>query len=66
MKHAGELVGVEFPARDARVSVRYNLLVRPDADRIEAELINVSSDGFRLRCEEPLESGGVFAEPVAL
>ena len=57
MKHEGELVGHEWLERDPRIQVIYDVTVHGPAGGIEAELVNVSSDGFRLRCSEPLEIG---------
>jgi hypothetical protein len=57
MKHEGELAGREWLERDTRIEVIYDVTVHCPAGGIDAELINVSSDGFRLRCSEPLETG---------
>ena len=92
MKHEAILAGEEWPSRDPRVEVDFDVRVRCDAGEIGAQIINLSSDGFRLHSANPLEvgwevtleaakqfpvkalicwacgneSGGVFAEPVAL
>ena len=92
MKHEAILAGDKYPARDTRIDVTYDVSVECEAGEIEAEMVNLSSDGFRLRTDGPLqvgwevtlkagkhdpvkaiicwacglESGGVFAEPVAL
>jgi hypothetical protein len=92
MKHEVILEGDGYPPRDARIEVTYDVSVECDAGAIDAQVVNLSSDGFRLRTEGPLqvgwevtlkagkhdpvkavicwacglESGGVFAEPVAL
>jgi hypothetical protein len=57
MKHEGELAGRELTPRDARIEVGYDVAVEGPAGRVAAELINISSEGFRLRCDEPLETG---------
>ena len=92
MKHEAILAGEEWPSRDPRVEVDFDVRVHCDAGEIGAQIINLSSDGFRLHSANPLEvgwevtleaarqfpvkalicwacgneSGGVFAEPVAL
>ena len=92
MKHEAILAGEEWPSRDPRVEVDFYVRVHCDAGEIGAQIINLSSDGFRLHSANPLEvgwevtleaakqfpvkalicwacgneSGGVFAEPVAL
>lgn len=57
MKHEGDIAGREWLERATRVEVNYGLTVRHAGGSAAAELINVSSEGFRLRCNEPLESG---------
>ncbi|MFL6720444.1 MAG: PilZ domain-containing protein [Sphingomonas sp.] len=92
MKHEAILAGHELLARDTRVDAHHDVRVHCQAGEIDAEMVNLSSDGFRLRSENPLqvgwvvtleagshdpvkalicwacglESGGVFAEAVAL
>ena len=92
MKHEAILAGEEWPSRDPRVEVDFDVRVHCDGGEIDAQIINLSSDGFRLHSRNPLEvgwevtleaakqfpvkalicwacgneSGGVFAEPVAL
>ena len=92
MKYEAILTGEEWPSRDPRVEVDFDVRVHCDAGEIGAQIINLSSDGFRLHSANPLEvgwevtleaakqfpvkalicwasgneSGGVFAEPVAL
>ena len=92
MKHEAILAGQEWPPRDPRIDVDYDVRVHCDAGDIDAQIVNLSSDGFRLHSANPLEvgwevtlqaardfpvkalicwacgndSGGVFAEPVAL
>lgn len=92
MKHEAILAGEELLPRDPRVDTDLPVRVHCAAGEFEAELTNLSSDGFRLRSSNPLqvgwevtleatknfpvkalicwacgnESGGVFAEAVAL
>jgi PilZ domain-containing protein len=49
MKFEGKLEGREYPPRAARVTVRFDASVRFDLGKVEAEVLNVSSEGFRLR-----------------
>jgi hypothetical protein len=92
MKHEAILAGTDSPARATRIDITYDVSVECEVGEINAEVVNLSSDGFRLRSHNPLqvgwevtlksgkhdpvkaiicwacghESGGVFAEPVAL
>lgn len=92
MKHEAILEGQELLSRDPRVDTELPVRVHCEAGEIEAELTNLSSDGFRLHSADPLQvgwvvtleasehfpvnalicwacgndSGGVFAEAVAL
>ena len=66
MKYEGELVGRELVERDPRVDVTYEVLVRGAEASVEAELMNISSDGFRLRCNEPLTTGSEVTLEVAM
>ena len=92
MKHESILEGQELLPRDPRVEIGFDVKVHCQAGEIEAHVVNLSSDGFRLHSSGPLEagwvvtleaakqfpvkalicwacgqeSGGVFAEPVAL
>ena len=91
MKHEAILEGDWIP-RDPRVDVEFDLRVHTEAGEVDAQIVNLSSDGFRLHTANPLqvgwevtleaakdfpvralicwacgnESGGVFAESVAL
>ncbi len=57
MKFEGKFEGREFPLRDARIDTRYDALVRLDRGAVEAEILNVSGKGFRLRAATELEPG---------
>jgi len=66
MRYEGKLVGKGWVERDPRVDVIYGVLVRAGDADVEAELINISSDGFRLRCNGPLQSGSEVTLEVAM
>lgn len=53
----GRLSGREINPRAIRVEVEYDALLRFDCAVIGAQILNVSSDGFRLRSAEELEPG---------
>jgi hypothetical protein len=57
MKYEGRLVAREWRARTTRIDVGYDVVVQGPAGEIAAEVVNVSSQGFRLRSEQPLEAG---------
>lgn len=57
MKFHGKLEGRECTPRAARIDVAYDALVRLDWGAVDAMILNVSSNGFRLRTTEELEAG---------
>jgi hypothetical protein len=57
MKHEAILEGHELLARPTRVEVEYDVRVRCDAGEIGAQILNLSSDGFRLHTADPLQVG---------
>ena len=57
MKHEAILSGDEWPPRDPRVDVDFDVRVRTEAGETEAQLLNLSSDGFRLHSADPLQVG---------
>lgn len=57
MMYEGEIVGHERLERATRADAGYGLTVGYPGGWADAELINLSSEGFRLRCNEPLETG---------
>jgi len=56
MKHEAILAGDWLP-RDPRVDVEFDVRVHCEADDIDAHLVNLSSDGFRLHTSNPLQVG---------
>jgi hypothetical protein len=59
MKHEAILEGQEWPPRETRIDVDYDVRVHSDTGAIDAQLVNLSSDGFRLRSHDPLQVGAV-------
>lgn len=57
MKFEGKLQGRELTPRAARVEVQYDARVRFDGTSVEAMILNVSSQGFRLCAAEELAPG---------
>jgi hypothetical protein len=57
MKYEGRLLAREWHARTTRIDDGYDEVVRCPAREVAAEVLNVSSQGFRLRSERPLEAG---------
>ncbi|MES2135949.1 MAG: PilZ domain-containing protein [Pseudomonadota bacterium] len=57
MKYDGKLEGQEWHPRDTRIDAKHDVRVHCEAGDFEAEVVNLSSDGFRLRSHDPLEVG---------
>jgi hypothetical protein len=57
MKHEAILAEQEWLPRDPRVDVDYDVRVHTDGGEIDAQIVNLSSDGFRLHSANPLEVG---------
>jgi hypothetical protein len=57
MKHQAILAGQEWPPRDPRIAVDYDVRVHCEAGEIDAQIVNLSSDGFRLQTANPLQVG---------
>jgi hypothetical protein len=57
MKHEGRLEGHEITSRVARIDVKYDAQVRFGGAAVDAMILNVSSNGFRLHSAEELEPG---------
>ena len=57
MKHEAILAGQEWLSRDPRIDVDYDVSVQCEAGEIDAQMLNLSSDGFRLRSHDPLQVG---------
>jgi hypothetical protein len=65
MKHEAILEGHELLPRDPRVEVGLDVRVVCEAGEIEAQIVNLSSDGFRLRTANPLQVGWVVTLEAA-
>jgi hypothetical protein len=59
MKHEKFSAAREFAPRDTRVDADCEVRVRCDEDEIDAQLVNLSSGGFRLHSERSLAPGTV-------
>lgn len=57
MKHEAILAGQDWLPRDPRVDVDFDVRVVCDAGEIGAQIVNLSSDGFRLQTANPLQVG---------
>lgn len=57
MKHETILAGEDWSPRDARVGVNFDVLVHSDAGSIDAHILNLSADGFRLYSAKPIAVG---------
>lgn len=57
MKHEAILVAEEWPPRDPRVDVDYDVRVHCEHGAVEAQILNLSADGFRLHSAKPFEVG---------
>jgi hypothetical protein len=65
MKFDGRLKGHEPSARPARTDVTYDVLVSCDTGDFEAQIVNLSAMGFRLRSETEMQVGWQVALKVA-
>lgn len=59
MKHEGRLEGRELTARDVRTETHHFVRVHCPEGEIDATVLNVSSEGFRLHSSNPLQPGWV-------
>jgi hypothetical protein len=65
MKHEAILEGHELLPRDPRVEVGLDVRVVCEAGEIAAQIVNLSSDGFRLHCAGALQAGWVVTLEAA-
>ena len=57
MKHESIVAGDEWLPRDPRVDVDFDVRVHTDAGEMDAQIVNLSSDGFRLQTTGLLQVG---------
>ena len=57
MKYEAILAAEEYLARDTRIDITYDVSVECEVGEINAEVVNLLSDGFRLRSRNPLQVG---------
>ena len=57
MKHEAILEGRELFPREDREDADYDVRVHCEAGDFDAQVVNLSSDGFRLRSQDPLQVG---------
>jgi sporulation protein YlmC with PRC-barrel domain len=57
MKFEGKLEGREILPRAARIGVAYDAMVRIATGAVEAQILNVSSKGFRFHSEAAFAPG---------
>jgi len=65
MKHENFFAARELTPRDVRVAADCEVRVRCDDGEIDAQLVNLSSDGFRLHSERSLQPGWVVTLEAA-
>jgi hypothetical protein len=65
MKHEAILEGQELLSRDPRVDTALPVRVHCQAGAIDAHILNLSSDGFRIRSDNPLQVGWVVTLEAA-
>jgi hypothetical protein len=57
MKYEGRLEGREWQPRERRIDAACRVVVQCDLGELAASIVNLSSDGFRLRAADPLQAG---------
>ena len=65
MKHEAILEGQELHSREPRVDAEFPVRVHCQAGEMEAQVVNLSADGFRLRSDNPLQVGWVVTLEAA-
>ena len=65
MKHEAILEGQELLPRDPRVEVGFDVKVHCESGDVDAQIVNMSSDGFRLLSEGPLQAGWIVTLEAA-
>ena len=57
MKHEAILAGQDWLPRDPRVDVDFDVRLQCEDGQIDAQIINLSAEGFRLHSAKPVEVG---------
>lgn len=57
MKQESIVAAQEWPAREPRVGVDFDVHVHCPDGAIQAQILNLSADGFRLHSAKPFEAG---------
>lgn len=57
MKHEVILEGQEWLPRDSRVDIDFDVLVHCTAGPVNAQILNLSADGFRIHSARPIDVG---------
>ena len=57
MKHEAILEGREWLPREERVDVDFDVRVLGAKGQIDAQILNLSADGFRIHSEQPIDVG---------
>jgi hypothetical protein len=65
MKHESILEGQELLSRDPRVDVGLDVRVHCEAGEVDAQIVNLSADGFRLHTANALQAGWVVTLEAA-
>ena len=65
MKHEKILAGQELLPRDPRVATGMAVRVHCEAGEVEAQIVNLSADGFRLQSANPLQPGWIVTLQAA-
>jgi hypothetical protein len=65
MRFDGRLEGREVSSRATRTDVTYDVCVRCDSGEFEAQIVNLSAMGFRLRCFAEVPVGSRVTLTVA-
>ena len=65
MKFDGQLEGREVATRPVRTDVTYDVSVSSDSGEFEAQIVNLSAMGFRLRSEAEFKVGWNVSLKVA-
>ncbi|GAC1580636.1 MAG: hypothetical protein NVS3B5_14390 [Sphingomicrobium sp.] len=57
MKHETIVAGDDWPSREPRVIVDFDVRVHCESGHVDAQILNLSADGFRLHLARPIAVG---------